>query len=176
MSVSRTPPKAGRPTLTDPWNNRHTDRSWNSCDFMLFAHNSWLFTEMRGKKLKLSLSQAVEAHSVVRHRGSYIFCTIGSRMAVGCQPYAPAAFHSPKWFLVHISVRGWVRLEGLGKLKNSSDLIGNWIHDLPTCRIGPQPTTPPRAPFTEIMCSTLLNRMQQMSNICGCVQRRCWAM
>jgi hypothetical protein len=34
-----------------------------------------------------------------------------------------------------------VRLEGLGKLKKFSDLIGTRNHDLPACSIVPQPTT-----------------------------------
>jgi hypothetical protein len=29
-------------------------------------------------------------------------------------------------------------------LKNSSDSIGNWTHDLPVCSAVPQPTAPPR--------------------------------
>jgi hypothetical protein len=33
-------------------------------------------------KLKLSLKQAVEAHRVARRRGSHMFYTIGSQMAV----------------------------------------------------------------------------------------------
>jgi hypothetical protein len=33
-------------------------------------------------KVKLSLKQAVEAHRIVRRRGSHIFYTIGSQMAV----------------------------------------------------------------------------------------------
>jgi hypothetical protein len=57
----------------------------------------------------------------------------------------------PEIFLVLIWVRGWfdlraiVRLEGLGKLKNSNGLIGNRTRHLPTCSIVNQPTTLPRA-------------------------------
>jgi hypothetical protein len=39
-----------------------------------------------------------------------------------------------------------VRLEGLGKLKKSNDLIGIRIRDLPACSIVFQPTTLLRAP------------------------------
>jgi hypothetical protein len=38
-----------------------------------------------------------------------------------------------------------VRLEGLGKLKKSNDLIGNQTHDLPAFSIVPQPTVLLRA-------------------------------
>jgi hypothetical protein len=38
-----------------------------------------------------------------------------------------------------------VRLEGLGHLKKSNDLIGTRTRDLPVCSIVPQPTTLPRA-------------------------------
>jgi hypothetical protein len=55
-------------------------------------------------------------------------------------------------FLVLITVRGYVetmaivQLEGLVKLKISSDFIGNQIRDLPSCSIVPHPITLPRAP------------------------------
>jgi hypothetical protein len=39
-----------------------------------------------------------------------------------------------------------VRLEGLGQLKKSNELIGNRTRDLPGCSIAPQPTTLPRDP------------------------------
>jgi hypothetical protein len=63
----------------------------------------------------------VEAHTVVRHRGSHIFQTIGSQLAVGLALRARRALLQ-KYILVLISARGWVnsvavvRLEGLGKL------------------------------------------------------------
>jgi hypothetical protein len=69
----------------------------------------------------------------------------------GCQPYAPTGGPLPqRQFLVLISVRGWVdprdivRLEGLGQLKKSNDLIGNRTRDLRLCSILSQRTTLPR--------------------------------
>jgi hypothetical protein len=44
-----------------------------------------------------------------------------------------------------------VRLEGLGKLKKSDDLIGNLTHHLPACSIVPEPTTLPRVPEVVIV-------------------------
>jgi hypothetical protein len=43
------------------------------------------------------------------------------------------------------------RLEGLGKLKNSNDLIGTRNRDLPASSIVPKPTTLPRAPSDTIV-------------------------
>jgi hypothetical protein len=44
-----------------------------------------------------------------------------------------------------------VRLEGLGKLKKSNDLIGNRTGDLPACSIVLQPTTLQRAPVVVLV-------------------------
>jgi hypothetical protein len=47
-----------------------------------------------GKKVKLSLWQAVEAHRFVRRRGSHIFSRQSAhRWRWGCQPYAPDALY-----------------------------------------------------------------------------------
>jgi hypothetical protein len=60
----------------------------------------------------------------MRLRGSHIFYTIGSQMAVRMSALHTGRFYPPGRFLVLISVRGWVepraimRLEGLDKLKN----------------------------------------------------------
>jgi hypothetical protein len=67
----------------------------------------------------------------------------------------------PGRFLVLISVRGRaettaiVRLEGLGKLKNSIYLNGNRTRDLPACRIQPQATTLPRAPVMTMVVANV---------------------
>jgi hypothetical protein len=84
---------------------------------------------------KLPLSQVVEAYRVVRRRGSQIFYTIGSQMAVRLSALRASRSLAPERFLILIYVRGWVdlrailRLEGLGQLKN------------PTTSSGIKPTT-----------------------------------
>jgi hypothetical protein len=68
------------------------------------------------------MQQAVEAHMVVRRRGSHIFKTIGSQMAVRSALRAGRLL-PPGRFLVLISVTSWVdprpvlRLEEFGQLK-----------------------------------------------------------
>jgi hypothetical protein len=92
----------------------------------------------------------MEAHRVVRRRGSHIFYTIGSEMPVRSALCAGRLL-APGRFLVLISVTGRVypratmRLVGLGKLKKSNDFFGNRTRGLLACSIVPQPTTVSRA-------------------------------
>jgi hypothetical protein len=66
----------------------------------------------------------MEAHRVVRRRGSHVFQTIGSQMTVRLSALHTGCPLPPERFLVLIYVRGRVEpraivgLEGLGKLKN----------------------------------------------------------
>jgi hypothetical protein len=66
----------------------------------------------------------VEAHKVLRRRGSQIFYTIGSQMAVMLSAICASRPFFSWRFLISISVRGWVHpraivgLEGLGELKS----------------------------------------------------------
>jgi hypothetical protein len=113
---------------------------------------SWK-SEVKIKKVKLSLSQTLKAHRVVRRRGSHIFSRQSAHKWLWrCLHYAAAALYSWGRVLVLVSVRGWVdtraivRLEGLGKLKKSNDLIGNRTRDLLACSIVLQPTMLPRGP------------------------------
>jgi predicted RNA binding protein YcfA (HicA-like mRNA interferase family) len=57
-------------------------------------------------KVKLFLKEAMVAHSVVRRRGSHIFYTIDSQMAVRLSALRPGRPLPPGGFLVLISVRG----------------------------------------------------------------------
>jgi hypothetical protein len=96
---------------------------------------------------------------------------LGNRLICGGKVVSPTC-RSPftpkniqRIFLVLISFKAWVdlravvRLEGLGKLKKSSDFIGTWTRDLPACSIVPQPTTLPRVPGVSVPCvfTSLLN-------------------
>jgi hypothetical protein len=73
---------------------------------------------------KLSLYQAVEAHRVVRRRGSHIFSRQSAhRWLWSFQPYAPSALYRQKdsWYsflLDWVDPRAIVRLEGIGQSKN----------------------------------------------------------
>jgi hypothetical protein len=51
-----------------------------------------------------------------------------------------------------------VRLEGLGQLKQTNDLIGNGNRDLPACSIVPQKTTLPRAPWQFVLRKKITGR------------------
>jgi hypothetical protein len=71
-------------------------------------------------------------------------------MAVRLSALSTGSPLPPGKFLVLISVRGWVdlrvivRLEGLGQLEKSNNLIGDRTRDLPACSKVPQTNTLPR--------------------------------
>jgi hypothetical protein len=62
-----------------------------------------------------------------------------------------------------------MRLEGLGKLKKSDDLIGHRNGNLPACSIVPQPTTLPRTPMKhsgrEIITTQLDSDFDRLSKL-----------
>jgi hypothetical protein len=103
---------------------------------------------------QLSMQHTMEAHRVVRRRGSHIFFrqsfTDGGEVVslTHRQPFIPGRF------LVLISVRGYVDPQSHGAagrirpIEKSNDLIGNRNCELPACSIVPQPTTLRRAPPT----------------------------
>jgi hypothetical protein len=65
----------------------------------------------------------MESHRVARRRGSHIFWTVGSQMAMKLSALCAGRPLPPRRFMVLISVRGsvdprdTVRLEGLDRLK-----------------------------------------------------------
>jgi hypothetical protein len=81
-------------------------------------------------KAKLSLWQALQAHRVVRGRGSNVLQTVGSQIAVRLSALHTGRSVSPGRFLVLISIRGWidlraiVQLRGLGQSKHPGTLFG----------------------------------------------------
>jgi hypothetical protein len=87
----------------------------------------YIFVHKKGKAIPKT---GVEAHRFLRRRGSHIFWTIGSLMAVRLSSLR--AYHSlPAWrFLILISVRrcvdprAVVRLQGLGQLKSPTTSSG----------------------------------------------------
>jgi hypothetical protein len=64
------------------------------------------------------------------------------------QPYAQSTFTPQEILLVLVSVRGRAIFlsRRIISMKNSSDAIGNWAHDLPACSIVRQQTAPLRTP------------------------------
>jgi hypothetical protein len=76
----------------------------------------------------------VEAHRVLRCRGSHIFWTTIYRWRWGCQPYAPAVFYPQEdsWysFLLEVdSNQGHSAAGGIRSLQNYNDLIENRTRD-----------------------------------------------
>jgi hypothetical protein len=60
-----------------------------------------------------------------------------------------------------------VRLEGLGKMKKFSDLIGTEILDVQACSIVPQPTILPRVPLLRYILGTKMNLRRRLRDIFG---------
>jgi hypothetical protein len=86
----------------------------------------------------------VEAHRVVRRRGSHILSRrCAHKWRWGCQPCAPAALHPAGRFLVLISLKGLSQPQGhsvagwIRSIEKSSDLNGNRTRDLLACSIVP---------------------------------------
>jgi hypothetical protein len=112
--------------LCEKVRNRGLYMTVNVCYLCVYVTSS----SHHSKKVNLSLWQAVDAHRVVRRRGSHILKTIGTQMAVRLSALRAGHSFPPGRILVLISLRGWVepraivRLEGLGQLKNSITLLG----------------------------------------------------
>jgi hypothetical protein len=94
----------------------------------------------------------MEVHKVVRRRGSHIFWTIGSEMAVRLsssragRPLPPRKISSTN-FCQRLSRNQGLSAAGrIRSIEKSNNLIGIRTRDLSACRIVPQPTTLPRAP------------------------------
>jgi hypothetical protein len=70
------------------------------------------------------------------------------RVARGWGSHSPVAFypHEDSWYSFLLEAESTGRMEGLGKLKNSTS-SGTRTGDLPACSIVPQATTLPRAPL-----------------------------
>jgi hypothetical protein len=93
----------------------------------------------------------VEIYNFVRRRGSHIFYTIESQMAMRLSDLRTGRPLSPSISLVLISIRGSVYTQGriaAGRIrsnKKSSDLIGNQTRDLSDCKLVHHQTTLPLA-------------------------------
>jgi hypothetical protein len=86
----------------------------------------------------------VNAHSVLRRRGSHIFSkTTGSQMAVSLSALRAGRPLSPKKIP---GTRGYNAAVIIRLAKNSSDVIENQSLHFPACSVVPQPTTLPRSP------------------------------
>jgi predicted RNA binding protein YcfA (HicA-like mRNA interferase family) len=97
------------------------------------------------QNIKVSVSQAVEAHKLVRRRGSHIF--LDKRLTDGGEVVSP---FPPGRLLVFISA-GRIR-----SIEKSNYLIGNRTRDFRACTIVPQLTTLLRAPVNRnVGCITL---------------------
>jgi hypothetical protein len=77
---------------------------------------------------------------VMKRRGSHIFWTIGSQMAVRLSASQPAALYPQEdfWYSFLLEAESTP-----GSIKKSNDLMGNRTRDLPACSIVSQPTTLP---------------------------------
>jgi hypothetical protein len=99
----------------------------------------------------------VEVHKVVRRRGSHIFWTVGSHMAVKCSMLTRRPLLSCRKICGAHFCQKLIQLQdhsAAGRIMyidKQNYLIGNRTRDFPTCSIVPQPNVLTRVPLRRFL-------------------------